>query len=112
MPGLVASINPGIDVGGAAKIFDFAWLFGVSLFSGPILVIKAGIVCSPCWFLQFFVALVVYSTLSLCFPAKETYIPEAITSEDAVVKNVDGSTQSEKSSQHDKEIAEGDLKPV
>ncbi|KAM5535975.1 hypothetical protein V8D89_010415 [Ganoderma adspersum] len=87
MPGLIASINPKIDVGGAIKIFDFAWLFG------------------------FFVALTVYSALSLGFPAKETYIPEAIISED-VTKNIDGSTESEKSSHHDKEVMEGDLKLV
>ncbi|KAI1797159.1 NCS1 nucleoside transporter family [Ganoderma leucocontextum] len=88
LPGLIASINPKIDVGGTTKIFDFAWLFG------------------------FFVASVVYSTLSLGFPAKETYIPEAITSSEDVVKNVDQNTESEKSSHHDKEVADGDLKLV
>ncbi len=61
--------------------------------------------------LQFFVASVVYSTLSLGFPAKETYIPEAITSED-VVKNVDESTESEQSSHHDKQVVEADLRLV
>ena len=30
LPGLVASINPAVRVGGASKIFSFAWLFGVS----------------------------------------------------------------------------------
>ncbi|KAI0649150.1 NCS1 nucleoside transporter family [Trametes meyenii] len=59
MPGLISSINPKIDVGGAMKIFDFAWLFG------------------------FFTASVTFTVLSLVFPAKETFIPEAITSESA-----------------------------
>ena len=29
LPGLISSINPKINVGGAIKIFDFAWIFGV-----------------------------------------------------------------------------------
>ena len=29
LPGLIASINPAVQIGGAFKIFDFAWLFGV-----------------------------------------------------------------------------------
>ncbi|KAH9945441.1 NCS1 nucleoside transporter family [Epithele typhae] len=59
LPGLINSINPKIAVGGATKVFSFAWLFG------------------------FFVSLVVYSVLSLVWPAEETFIEEAITSEDA-----------------------------
>ena len=30
LPGLIASVNPTIQIGGTFKIFDFAWLFGVS----------------------------------------------------------------------------------
>ncbi|PIL35616.1 transporter [Ganoderma sinense ZZ0214-1] len=85
MPGLIASINTNINVGGAIKIFDFAWLFG------------------------FFVASTVYSILSLGFPAKETYITEAIIGDQ---KNVDESMESEKSSHHDKDVMEGDVKLV
>ena len=33
LPGLISSINPNIYVGGATKIYDFAWLFGVRLSS-------------------------------------------------------------------------------
>lgn len=29
MPGLISSINPKIDVGGGAYVFNFAWIFGV-----------------------------------------------------------------------------------
>ncbi|KAI1789490.1 NCS1 nucleoside transporter family [Ganoderma leucocontextum] len=54
MPGLVAAVNPAVQIGGAFKTFDFAWLFG------------------------FFVSLVVYSVLSLMFPAKETFVDEVI----------------------------------
>ena len=31
LPGLIASVNPTVEIGGAFKIFDFAWLFGVSV---------------------------------------------------------------------------------
>ena len=30
LPGLINSINPKIPVGGAVRVFDFAWIFGVS----------------------------------------------------------------------------------
>ncbi|OBZ72482.1 hypothetical protein A0H81_08039 [Grifola frondosa] len=69
------SINPKIDVGGAMKIFDFAWLFG------------------------FTVASVVYTVLSVLFPAEETFIPEAITFDDAKFHEESAeSTQDEKKS--------------
>jgi nucleobase:cation symporter-1, NCS1 family len=31
MAGLINSINPSIKVGGAARLFDLAWLYGVRL---------------------------------------------------------------------------------
>ncbi|KAJ8469804.1 hypothetical protein ONZ51_g8748 [Trametes cubensis] len=78
MPGLISSINPKISVGGAIKIFDFAWLFG------------------------FFTASVVYTILSLAFPARETFVAEAITSDDAAsaedVPGSEGSSHLEKKS--------------
>ncbi|KAJ7650249.1 permease for cytosine/purines, uracil, thiamine, allantoin-domain-containing protein [Roridomyces roridus] len=52
LPGLAASINPSINVGKAARIFDIGWLYG------------------------FFVAGVLYWGLSTLFPAKETYLEE------------------------------------
>ena len=104
MPGLIASINTNINVGGAIKIFDFAWLFGVSSSSSCC---QGEGTSSLRSFAQFFVASTVYSALSLGFPAKETYIPEAIISEE---KNVGESTESEKSSHHD--VMEGDVKLV
>ena len=55
---------------------------------------------------QFFVALTVYSSLSLLFPAEETFIDEAITSEDS-----DDAPASDKSS-HIEKGAEADLKAV
>ncbi|TFY52823.1 hypothetical protein EVJ58_g9795 [Rhodofomes roseus] len=58
-PGWINSINTGIKVGsGAVHIFAFAWIFG------------------------FVVASTVYYTASMLFPAMETYIPEAILSDD------------------------------
>ncbi|KZT73187.1 NCS1 nucleoside transporter family [Daedalea quercina L-15889] len=57
-PGWINSINPKIKVGGDVDLFDFAWIFG------------------------FVVASTVYYSTSVLFPAKETYIPEAILSDD------------------------------
>ncbi|EIN05896.1 NCS1 nucleoside transporter family [Punctularia strigosozonata HHB-11173 SS5] len=54
MPGLINSINTNINVGNAVHLFDIAWLFG------------------------FVVASVVYYAASTFFPAKETYLEEAI----------------------------------
>jgi len=54
LPGLINSINPKIPVGGAVFLFDIAWIFG------------------------FTSASVVYYVTSTLFPAKETYLDEAI----------------------------------
>ena len=55
---------------------------------------------------QFTVALVVYSVLSYIFPPKETFIPEAITTEDS-----DDAQASDKSS-HLEKGADADVKDV
>jgi len=52
-PGLIHPINPAIKIGGAIHLFDIAWLFG------------------------FFVSVVIYTSTSLLFPAKETFLDEA-----------------------------------
>jgi len=52
LPGLINSINPKIYIGGASYLFNIAWLFG------------------------FFVASGVYTTASLLFPAKETFLTD------------------------------------
>ncbi|KAI0319812.1 cytosine-purine permease [Amylostereum chailletii] len=57
MPGLVHSIRPSVPVGNAVFVFDVAYLFG------------------------FFVAGVVYWTLSALFPARETVLERAILDE-------------------------------
>ncbi|KAI9061589.1 NCS1 nucleoside transporter family [Trametes sanguinea] len=79
MPGLISSVNPSVRVGGAVKVFDFAWLFG------------------------FFVSLTVYSFLSLMFPAKETFLDQAIISGTEEVLEDDNSSQDAKQSV-DKEV--------
>ncbi|CDO72821.1 hypothetical protein BN946_scf185002.g6, partial [Trametes cinnabarina] len=79
MPGLISSVNPSVRVGGAVKVFDFAWLFG------------------------FFVSLTVYSFLSLVFPAEETFVEEAIIDGSEEVFDDDNASQDTKRSQ-DKEI--------
>ena len=60
LPGLINSINPKIHIGGAAYLFNIAWLFG------------------------FFVASGVYTAASLLFPAKETFLTD-----DEVTDSVD-----------------------
>lgn len=54
MPGLINAVNPKIEIGGAAKIYDFNYLWG------------------------FFSAFTVYVASSYIFPAAETLIPETI----------------------------------
>ena len=54
---------------------------------------------------QFSVALVVYSSLSLAFPAQETFIDEAITSEDVDDTPSDKSSQIEKGVDADVKVA-------
>ncbi|TBU57108.1 NCS1 nucleoside transporter family [Dichomitus squalens] len=71
IPGLIAVINPAVRIGGTFKLFDFAWLFG------------------------FFASLVVYSVLSLMFPARETFIGEAITDQNQNTSESDGISLSE-----------------
>ena len=48
-----------------------------------------------------------YSVLSLAFPAKETFVPEAITSED-----IDENVESEKSSHVEKKGVDEDIQVV
>ncbi|KII83850.1 hypothetical protein PLICRDRAFT_444085 [Plicaturopsis crispa FD-325 SS-3] len=54
LPGLVSSINPAINVGGAVDTFSFAWIYG------------------------FVVASTVYYAASALFPARATYMDEAV----------------------------------
>ncbi|KAF5343585.1 hypothetical protein D9757_002102 [Collybiopsis confluens] len=53
-PGLISSINPNIDVGASIHLFDIAWLYG------------------------FFVAGCLHWSLSMLFPAHETFLDVAI----------------------------------
>ncbi|KAI0747193.1 NCS1 nucleoside transporter family [Daedaleopsis nitida] len=71
IPGLIASINPAVEISGAYKVFSFAWLFG------------------------FFVSLCVYSALSLVFPAKETFVGEGSRDSDLKEDELDDKQYSE-----------------
>ncbi|KAH7911800.1 permease for cytosine/purines, uracil, thiamine, allantoin-domain-containing protein [Hygrophoropsis aurantiaca] len=62
LPGLVNSINPTISVGNATHLFDIAWMYG------------------------FFVASTVYYVTSTLFPARDTYVEELISADDAVLE--------------------------
>ena len=57
LPGLIHSINTDVYIGGAASLFNVAWLFG------------------------FFVASGVYTAASLLFPAKETFLMDGEVSD-------------------------------
>ncbi|THG96210.1 hypothetical protein EW026_g5587 [Hermanssonia centrifuga] len=67
MPGLINSINPKIPVGGATFLFDIAWIFGFTVASG------------------------VYYVSSTLFPAKETYLDQAILPDDEVLDSANDS---------------------
>ena len=90
LPGLIASINPAVQIGGAFKIFDFAWLFGVSrsLYVLQPIIRRADV-------LQFFVSLVVYSSLSLMLPAKETFVDEITAKDQESPDEIDATSLSE-----------------
>ncbi|KAI0765422.1 NCS1 nucleoside transporter family [Fomes fomentarius] len=53
LPGLIASINPAVRIDGASRIYSIAWIFGFST------------------------SIIVYSLLSIVFPARETFLADA-----------------------------------
>ena len=109
LPGLINSINTNIPVGGAVKIFSFAWLYGVSLFEPMTRCRK--LIFTP----QFFVSSFVYYITSWLFPAKETYMEEAILADDAVLDAAYGlkySDEENTSSVEDKASVQADVKSV
>jgi len=65
IPGMAAAVNPNVNIGGAAYIYDIFYLYG------------------------FTSAFVVYAGLSWAFPAKETLIPESIYEDIIVVDGVE-----------------------
>ncbi|GLB40658.1 putative cytosine-purine permease [Lyophyllum shimeji] len=74
MPGLIANINSKIKVGNASRLFDIAWLYG------------------------FFSALTIYWVLSTLFPARETYMSEAIRADDVLNAEISGPSSLDSSS--------------
>ncbi|KDQ54500.1 hypothetical protein JAAARDRAFT_135506 [Jaapia argillacea MUCL 33604] len=72
LPGLINSINLKIPAGGAVYLFDIAWILGFTL------------------------ALSVYSVTSILFPAKETFMKEAILPDREDSESVEGSTSGER----------------
>lgn len=59
--------------------------------------------------MQFTVSVVVYSLLSLAFPARETFIPEAITSDSEVNYTY---SSDDRSSRHEKQSVSAEVSPV
>ncbi|KAK7440045.1 hypothetical protein VKT23_017296 [Stygiomarasmius scandens] len=68
-PGLISSINGNILVGASKHLFDIAWLYG------------------------FFTASFIFYTLSVLFPAKETFMPHAILDRDDMIHEKHASAQ-------------------
>ena len=60
--------------------------------------------------MQFFVALTFYSVLSLAFPAQETFIPEAITSDN--YDRAHDHASDDKSSHSERKSVDADVKAV
>jgi NCS1 family nucleobase:cation symporter-1 len=65
IPGMASAVNPKVQIGGAAYIYDIFYLYG------------------------FTSAFVVYAGLSWAFPARETLIPESIHEDIVVVDGVE-----------------------
>lgn len=65
LPGLAASVNPSVEIGGAAYIYDMFYLYG------------------------FTSAFVVYAGLSWAFPPKDTLIAESIYEDIVIVDGVE-----------------------
>jgi NCS1 family nucleobase:cation symporter-1 len=65
IPGMASAVNPSVQIGGAAYIYDIFYLYG------------------------FTSAFVVYAGLSWAFPARETLIPESIHEDIVVVDGVE-----------------------
>lgn len=79
-PGLINSINPAVNVGYAARLFDIAWIYGVSFryLSYTLFLITC----------QFVVASTVYYVTSVLFPARETFVENLILADDAASDDV------------------------
>jgi nucleobase:cation symporter-1, NCS1 family len=85
MPGLINSINTNVHVGVGTRLFDLAYLLGVS---APIPLVPHSLKhFNPavyCTTVQFTLASTVYFTLSRLFPAQETMLDHAITEQEAL----------------------------
>jgi NCS1 family nucleobase:cation symporter-1 len=78
LPGLVHSINTNKHVGVGIRLFDLAYLLGVSAPISPPIPVGTQIRLFTIYRLQFTLASAVYFTLSRLFPAHETTLDHAI----------------------------------
>jgi NCS1 family nucleobase:cation symporter-1 len=79
LPGLIHAVNPDIDISGAEYVADFNWYYGIVTSS------------------------VVYTALSLIFPAEETLVPYMVT---GVIEGMDaGEMVTLEKSAKEKELA-------
>jgi NCS1 family nucleobase:cation symporter-1 len=84
MPGLINSINTDIHVGVGTRLFDLAYLLGVSAsFPWLKLVPHSNTSIMP-YTVQFTLASTIYFTLSRLFPAHETMLDHAIMEQKAI----------------------------
>jgi nucleobase:cation symporter-1, NCS1 family len=81
MPGLINSINTNVHVGVGTRLFDLAYLLGVS---APIPLVPHSLKFAVYCTVQFTLASTVYFTLSRLFPAQETMLDHAITEQEAL----------------------------
>lgn len=107
MPGLIAAVDSSVHVGGAVKIFDFAWLFGVRAQYTLVCTAHCIDTDDALLSLQFFVSVTVYSFLSLMFPAKETFLDQAITGGESLEDS-----EADSASQTGKQSVEDEVKSV
>lgn len=88
LPGLIGDVNSSISVGGAAHLYDFAWMYGVRVGSFLLCTTRLTLCSST----QFFSASFVFYVTSTLFPAKETYMDEAILG-DLILPTISQSSQ-------------------
>jgi NCS1 family nucleobase:cation symporter-1 len=99
LPGLVHSIDTNKHVGVGIRLFDLAYLLGVSApISPPIPV--------PFTVLQFTLASAVYFTLSRLFPAHETMIDHAILGPETLPDDGRSSSGSDEKKGDDRRVDE------
>ena len=85
-PGLINSINPAVNVGYTIRLFDIAWLYGVSSHPSCTCRMYAQLLLTC----KFVVASTVYYVTSALFPPRETFVQKLILADDTALDHFRG----------------------